>query len=150
MNEWLRNLPKGCLPWALALLAFFGIVVSLFFIVINSPGPPPLPGNAEATTSPSAPPAACEDVTPAFRAAGGPELVQRVCWEPSGALRAEATASADIEPGSAPMRAVCTALSDFVTGSGKAWNGFTVYSTHRFTPGRAMLISRQPGVCGRP
>ena len=147
MNDWLRSLPKGCLPGALALLALFGIAVSLFFLVIDdSPSPPPPPDAPS-----SGPPAAgCEDATAAFRASGGTDLVQRVCWEPTGSLRAQASPSADVEPGSPPMRAVCSALSAFVTGSGRAWNGFTVYSTHRFTPGRPMLTSSQPGVCGRP
>jgi len=80
----------------------------------------------------------------------GSELVQRVCWEPTGQLRAEAGLAADVEPGSAPMRAVCTALSDFVAGSGREFKGFTVYSTHRITPGLAMLTSSQPGQCGPP
>jgi hypothetical protein len=147
----LRNLPIGCLLWMLALLLLFGIVVFIVY-VYRSSGPPAIPSNAGAATSQpsSATPAGCEDATAAFRAAGGSQLVQRVCWEASGHLRAEAGFSVDAEPASPPMRTICTALSDFAAGSGKAWQGFTVYSTHQLSPGRAILTSSQPGQCARP
>jgi hypothetical protein len=148
----LKKLPIGCLLWMLALLLFFGILV-IIIVVYRSAGPPARPNNADATTSPSASPstaAGCEDATAAFRTSGGSELVQRVCWEPTGHLRVESGLAPDAEPGSAGVRTMCTALSDFVTGSGKAWKGFTVYSTHRLSPGRAILTSSQPGQCARP
>lgn len=131
-----------------------GAILAIFAIYGGSE--PSVPSNADASVSPSsvpsasAQPVACEDATAAFRASGGSELVQRVCWEPTGQLRAEAGFAVDAEPGSAPMRAVCTALSDFVGGSGKEWKGFTVYSTHRLSPGQAVLTSRQQGQCVRP
>ena len=156
---------QGCLLWILGLV-FLGAVVAII-IFVNGDSEPPGPDNASTALSPSAstpaaaatpspsvsatPPAIdCEDATTAFHASGGSTVAQRVCWEPTGRLRAEAGLPADIEPGSAPMRALCTALSDFVAGSGKGWKGFTVYSTHRLSPGKAMLTSSQPGQCGRP
>jgi hypothetical protein len=153
LKDWLTR--PGCLVWILSLLLLGGIVVVIFFITDDSGPSEPDPAGAgspsPAASATSAPPAAgCEDVTAAFRETGGPDVVRRVCWEPTGQLRAEADLPADIEPRSAPMRAACTALSEFVAASGRDWKGFTVYSTHRFSPGQAMLASSEAGRCARP
>ena len=55
--------------------------------------------------------------------------VSTVCWEPTGELRVGAAYAADVNPASAPMTWLCATLSGFIDGSGRTWQGFTVYST---------------------
>ena len=118
-------------------------------------------GQGRSTPSPSASPtgAACEDATAAFRTFAGPrpgmsavlERVTSVCWEPGGELRAEAAYAADINATSAPMASLCRALSEFVTGSGRTWRGFTVYSTSQVTAGKPFLAGpTEGGPCTNP
>jgi hypothetical protein len=74
-----------------------------------------------------------------------------VCWEPAGQLRADSSYAADVNATSAPMTWLCATMSAYITHTGRAWQGFTVYSTHRITPGRPMLTGRTPGgTCTNP
>ena len=114
------------------------------------------------TATPSVIPSAggCLDDTAAFRAFAGsrPDTqaavlgrVTLVCWEPDGALRAEATYPGDINATSAPMTWLCRTFSGFVTDKGRPWHGFTVYSTNPATPGRPFLTGRTAGgACDNP
>jgi hypothetical protein len=135
----------GCLLWILGLLLIFGIFVSIRFLTDD-----PTPTN-DAADPPPGTSTECVDATQAFLAAGnGDGPVDRLCWEPSGALRAESGLSIDVEPGSAPMRRVCSVLSDFVAASGRDWHGFTLYSTHQAFSGKVIMTSTEPGQCNRP
>lgn len=120
---------------------------------------PDVPGGA-ATASATASAGGCLDDTAAFRVFAGSrpdtqaavlERVTLVCWEPDGALRAEATYPGDINATSAPMTWLCRTFSGFVTDSGRPWHGFTVYSTNPVTPGKAFLTARTAGgACDNP
>jgi len=113
-----------------------------------------------ATPSAAASTGGCLDDTGAFRAfaasrpdtqAAVVERVTLVCWEPDGALRAEATYPADVNATSAPMTWLCRTFSGFVADSGRPWRGFTMYSTSPLTPGKPFLTARAAGgACDNP
>jgi hypothetical protein len=121
----------------------------------QSQGPPPPPDPPRTTAV-----ATCADATAAFRSFAGPrpgmsatvlDRVTSVCWEPTGQLRADATYVADVNATSPPLAALCKALSDFVTDSGRQWKGFTVYSASQLTPGKAFLVgATEGGACTNP
>ena len=73
------------------------------------------------------------------------DTVTLVCWEPTGQLRAETSLAADINATSASMTWLCATLSAFITDTRRAWRGFTVYSTHSATFGKALLTGTRPG-----
>jgi len=113
------------------------------------------------TSDPNPPAAAdgCAAATDAFhrrydgaKGVGGALVgkVERACRRPDGSLRFEADLAADLALAWPPTRVLCTALSDFVASGGRTWNGFTVYSTHRLSPGDVVLIAAEPDRCGRP
>ena len=122
----------------------------------QSQGQPPPPADQPRTTAV----ATCADATGAFRTFAGPRpgmsptvlnRVTSVCWEASGRLRADATFVADVNATSAPIAALCKALSDFVADSGRQWKGFTVYSTSQLTPGKEFLVgATEGGACTNP
>jgi hypothetical protein len=132
----------GWITWGTVLSGWSGddIVVE----ETSSPGPTP-----SASPSPS-----CADDLAGFQgyANSRPDVqanvvtsVSTVCWESTGELRVEAAYTADVNPTSAPMTWLCTTLSGFIDGSGRTWQGFTVYSTRAPTQGRAMLTGRTAG-----
>lgn len=124
--------------------------------------PPSDQGTSAGRTSapPATSPSGCEDETAGFRDFARPRAgtqgavlyrVTLVCWEPAGTLRAETSYSADINITSVPMTWLCATISEFITASGRAWQGFTVVSTHQATPGWTVLASSTPGgACTRP
>ena len=104
--------------------------------------------------STGASPTGCDDDTAGFFAFARPRAgtqaavlgaVTLVCWEPTGQLRAEASFTADINATSAPMTWLCATLSAFITGTSRAWQGFTIYSTHSATPGKPLLTGMAAG-----
>jgi hypothetical protein len=146
---------RGCLLGLGAVIGLGILAAIIGFALIGggdevdtaaSPGPTDTPSSA--TSAPE-----CTDVTEEFRRSTGPglDLVRRVCWEADGRLRAEIDLAADINASSAPAQALCAALTDFITASGRAWSGFTAYSLSPLTPGRPMLSREQPdGPCLNP
>ena len=79
------------------------------------------------------------------------DAVTLVCWQPSGELRVEARYPADINASSASMRWLCATLAEFAASADRAARGFTVYSTHAATQGRAFLVGNvQDRACTNP
>jgi hypothetical protein len=151
-------------PGSLALAVLLGLVVIVggaLLLLRDDPETPPAAGSSTpaattaattTTTATTTPPVACTDATD-FRSYAiefGVRNVDRVCWEQSGALRAESGLAADAEPGSPPLQALCQALSQFVTGSGHDFKGLTVYSTNTLSPGQPIMTATEPGRCHRP
>jgi hypothetical protein len=125
--------------------------------------PAAAPGSTPPAASASAGPAApadCGQTTAEFKTFAGPrpgmsaEILDRVtsvCWQPTGELRADATYPADVNATFGQVVTLCRALSDFITGSGRPWRGFTAYSTHQLTPGWEFLTAANPaGPCTNP
>ena len=160
---------RGCLLIGAAfvlLLVILGALGLSALLGLWSDEPPPVAEQTAPNPDPtSAPPgpstaAACRDDAAAFRAYARPKLgsqvallerVTAVCWEPAGRLRVEIEYAADVNATSAPMTSLCTTLSGFITEADRPWKGFTVYSTHTFTPGRPLLAGSTPdGKCVNP
>jgi hypothetical protein len=157
------RIKPGCLVIAVAFVVLLVLLGALSVSALleawsHEPGPAAQTGlNAasdRADGSAGASPTGCDDDTAGFDAfarprAGTPmavlDTVTLVCWEPTGQLRAEARFAADINATSAPMTWLCATLSAFITDTGRAWRGFTVYSTHSATPGKPLLTGMTAG-----
>lgn len=157
----------GCLAIAavfVLLLVLLGAVAIGELLSVFSTEDEPAAQSETSAPGTGTPPATtaggCLDDIAAFRTYAGARAdaqpavldhVTLVCWQPAGELRAEATYAGDINATSAGMVWLCRALSGFVTGSGRTWHGFTVYSTSAATPGRAFLAGpTEGGACTNP
>jgi hypothetical protein len=156
-----RGLSVGCLASLGALLALGAVGAVLWLTVLGgSDDPASSPtGTALAPTGTAAAPtgtadgSGCADVTEEFQRSGatGVEYVRSVCWDSDGQLRAEIELAADINLESAPMQGLCAALTEFITASGRPWQGFSAYSSSPLTPGQPLLARVQPDEpCHRP
>ncbi len=163
------RIKPGCLVIAavfVLLLVLLGAlaVSSLLEVWSHEPGPTAQTSQNAASDradgSAAASPTGCDDDTAGFDAFARPragtqtavlDVVTLVCWEPTGQLRAEARLAADINATSAPMTWLCATLSAFITDTGRAWRGFTVYSTHSATLGKPLLTGITAGrTCTNP
>ena len=155
---------RGCLAIAavfVLLLVMLGALAFDELLAVFSPEDE-AGAQTESSTPAAGTPSAggCLDDTGAFRTFAGSrpdaqpavlDHVTLVCWQPTGELRAEATYAADINATSAGMTWLCRTLSGFVTGSGRTWQGFTVYSTSSATRGTPFLAGRtEGGTCDNP
>jgi hypothetical protein len=146
----------GCLSLIVAILGA-GLVVAALLILTRTDGDDERGSDTASppTSAVATPPAGCTDVTALFRQSAPTDdalaRVRQICWQDSGHLRAEIDYPADIEATSPPMRWLCTALTTFITGSERPWNGFTAYSSATVSDGQ-VLLSRteldQP--CAKP
>lgn len=139
---------RGCLLWLAAVVGLGALTAVIWFALLRGgdDGDTAVPPGQSTTPSLATSAAECTDVTEEFRNSVGPglDVVRTVCWESDGRLRAEIDLAADINAGSAPAQAVCTALTDFITASGRAWLGLTAHSLSPFTPGQPVLAREQP------
>jgi hypothetical protein len=151
VTEPARGSGPGCLTWLVALLGLGALTGAvLWFTVLNGDDdqPPTTSSTGPTATSTSTIAAPdCTDATEEFRSsAAGPgiEFVRGVCWESGGQLRVEVELADDVNVDSAPMQGLCMALTDYITASGRPWQGFTAYSSSPLTPGQALLARAQP------
>lgn len=150
MTESARGSGLGCLMWLAAVLGLGALTSVVLWLTVfsgtddrTSTAEPS--GSASPTTTGAAP--GCTDASEDFlSSAAGPgvEYVRGLCWQSDGQLRVEVELAADINADSPPMLGLCTALTDFITASGRPWQGFTAYSSSPLTPGLALLTRAQP------
>ncbi len=143
----------GCLGLILAAVLGGGLLAAALLFFDRTDGDESA-GSPTTSASPS-PASDCVDATAQFQQTAPADdalaRVRRVCWQESGQLRAEIDYPADIEAASPPMRWLCTALTSFIAGSDRPWNGFTAYSTATVSPGQVVLSrTEQDQACVNP